>query len=504
MTTDHETTHIPFCRSGASIASKQLHFWLSSARFCSKWRNLAMGLTRIRNLVVVKKKARRFSRSWIRCFRILPFIFAFLVLLAFSFYSVSQNAVGVRRNMHYFGYSGPRNIVSINHIPVTRYGRSMLDEEVSQFKLSSLLQANVTLPTLWARSFMKRVRNNVVNYIVLRQERKIKYKANRKFRNQPYKSFIQQRDREYCIELPKRLIGHVTISSTPMDNITEKDILKVAQPLANGGEWFPGHCVTKHNVAIIIPYRDRRQHLLQLLYHLHPMLQRQQIHYRIFVVEQYGNDIFNKGALMNAAFSAVLERKLFHGASMFGCFIFHDVDMIPEDDRNLYTCTRLPVHLSVAVNEMNYTLPYRDLVGGVFKMNVKSFLKVNGYSNLFWGWGGEDDDMAVRLATAHLPILRPPSSIGRYTMIRHTKRSASPRLLRHKLLSTSKTRARLDGLNSMKHRIVNITNSPLYSLILVDVGSSPSVVRKLYGMSYALKNNLTTLSLANITKHLNV
>lgn len=94
----------------------------------------------------------------------------------------------------------------------TRYGRSMLDEEVSQFKLSSLLQANVTSPTLWARSFMKRVRNNVVNYIVLRQERKIKYKANRKFRNQPYKSFIQQRDREYCIELPKRLSKFLQMS----------------------------------------------------------------------------------------------------------------------------------------------------------------------------------------------------------------------------------------------------------------------------------------------------
>lgn len=38
----------------------------------------------------------------------------------------------------------------------------------------------------------------------------------------------------------------------------------------------------------------------------------------------------------------------------YDCFIFHDVDLIPEDDRNLYTCPRQPRHMSVAINTMNY------------------------------------------------------------------------------------------------------------------------------------------------------
>jgi len=41
--------------------------------------------------------------------------------------------------------------------------------------------------------------------------------------------------------------------------------------------------------------------------------------------------------------------------SEFDCFIFHDVDLLPEDDRNLYTCPpQNPRHMSVAIDRMNY------------------------------------------------------------------------------------------------------------------------------------------------------
>ena len=38
---------------------------------------------------------------------------------------------------------------------------------------------------------------------------------------------------------------------------------------------------------------------------------------------------------------------------------------------------------------------------------------VNGFSNLFWGWGGEDDDMANRLRIKKLFISRYPANIAR-------------------------------------------------------------------------------------------
>ena len=43
-----------------------------------------------------------------------------------------------------------------------------------------------------------------------------------------------------------------------------------------------------------------------------------------------------------------------------------------------------------------YRLAYEELVGGVLNMRTEHFQRVNGYSNLYWGWGAEDDDMAYR------------------------------------------------------------------------------------------------------------
>ena len=41
-------------------------------------------------------------------------------------------------------------------------------------------------------------------------------------------------------------------------------------------------------------------------------------------------------------------------------------------------------------------LAYQELVGGVLNMRTEHFQRLNGYSNLYWGWGAEDDDMAYR------------------------------------------------------------------------------------------------------------
>ena len=40
----------------------------------------------------------------------------------------------------------------------------------------------------------------------------------------------------------------------------------------------------------------------------------------------------------------------------FDCFVFHDVDMMPEDDRNDYGCPSSVRHMAPAVDKFNYKL----------------------------------------------------------------------------------------------------------------------------------------------------
>ncbi|KAH3898150.1 beta-1,4-N-acetylgalactosaminyltransferase bre-4-like isoform X2 [Dreissena polymorpha] len=279
--------------------------------------------------------------------------------------------------------------------------------------------------------------------------------------------------RKVCSASPERLVGRLNIDLSDNTNFTfHKEYLDII----SGGTWKPRDCFARQRVAIIIPFRDRRKHLEQLQYYLIPMLKRQQLNFRFFVVEQNGNNTFNKGLIMNAAFAEV--RKI----EDFDCFVFHDVDMIPEDDRNIYTCTDAPKHMSPALDKFGYRLPYMQLVGGVLSMKPDVFIAVNGYSNLYWGWGAEDDDMAARIKFKNLGIVRPPLTTGRYRMIKHSKREMNPAKIRMFLLKTVKNRFMKDGLNSVQYKTVFVKLTPLFTHIMVDVGEPPKDTNKITSM----------------------
>lgn len=59
-------------------------------------------------------------------------------------------------------------------------------------------------------------------------------------------------------------------------------------------------------------------------------------------------------------------------------------------------------------------------------MSTEHFQLVNGFSNMFWGWGGEDDDMSMRIKMKGLHLSRYPFNIARYTMLAHEKQKANP------------------------------------------------------------------------------
>lgn len=150
----------------------------------------------------------------------------------------------------------------------------------------------------------------------------------------------------------------------------EQDLKTIHADLESGGLWLPKDCTPVFRVAIVVPYRDRTAHLLTFLKVLLPVLKKQRIQFQIFVVEQVseqkkllysarmmavlfhnqlGNDTFNKGRLMNVGYQFISKLP-----AKYKCFIFHDVDLVPEDGRNMYNCGVMPKHMSPAVDTLQY------------------------------------------------------------------------------------------------------------------------------------------------------
>ncbi|XP_045196287.2 beta-1,4-N-acetylgalactosaminyltransferase bre-4-like [Mercenaria mercenaria] len=236
------------------------------------------------------------------------------------------------------------------------------------------------------------------------------------------------------------------------------------EKLIPGGRYKPLDCESKNPVAVIVPYRNREAHLKIFLNRMHPFLQRQELDYGIFVVEMLPGVKFNRALLMNIGF---VESRRQYG---YQCFIFHDVDLLPENDHIRYTCSSSPTHLSAAIDSKNYTMPYKTYFGGVCAISKEHFEKINGYSNIYFDWGGEDDDLFERIKFSELKITRLPDTLGRYKMLSHPNAKQNPD--KNILFKTMKERYHSDGLNSLKYRLVKYELKQLYTWILVSINET--------------------------------
>uniref|UniRef100_A0ACB8F707 Beta-1,4-galactosyltransferase 5 n=1 Tax=Sphaerodactylus townsendi TaxID=933632 RepID=A0ACB8F707_9SAUR len=146
------------------------------------------------------------------------------------------------------------------------------------------------------------------------------------------------------------------------------------------------------------------------------MLQRQRLQFAFYVIEQAGNQPFNRAMLFNVGFREAMKDL------DWDCLIFHDVDHIPESYRNYYGCGQMPRHFAAKLDKYMYLLPYNEFFGGVSGLTVEQFKKINGFPNAFWGWGGEDDDLWNRVHYAGYLVTRPEGDTGKYKSIPHHHR----------------------------------------------------------------------------------
>ena len=161
-------------------------------------------------------------------------------------------------------------------------------------------------------------------------------------------------------------------------------------------------------LSIIVPYRDRKEHLEKFIPFMEKCEFLNEIDYEILIVEQEEGKPFNRGKLLNVG--AVESYKASY-------YCFHDVDMLPLVSD--YSYVSVPTHLAAEAEQFGFKLPYQGYFGGVTIFDKHSFIKSNGYSNDYWGWGAEDDDVMLRCVTRGIKVSR---KNGKYQSLSHERK----------------------------------------------------------------------------------
>lgn len=157
--------------------------------------------------------------------------------------------------------------------------------------------------------------------------------------------------------------------------------------------------MNKHKLAVIVPYRNRPEQLRKFITTISLRLKYQEIPYEIFVINQDNAKLFNRGMLLNIGYRYAVKARCDY-------MVFHDVDMMPMDVD--YSYSDIPIHLSTNFVDRRTGEKTKDIFdeyfGGVTMFTTKDFEKINGYSNKYWGWGYEDNDLLWRCIKKEIPL----------------------------------------------------------------------------------------------------
>ena len=112
-----------------------------------------------------------------------------------------------------------------------------------------------------------------------------------------------------------------------------------------------------------------------------------------------------------------------------------------------------------SLDEFRYNLPYPEMTGGALAISTAQFRQVNGFSNQFFGWGGEDDEFHGRLAQHNLRPVRLPAQVARYVSLKHNKQTA------RSTINIQAIQSDRDGLKTLNSSIWRVQHKRGHTLL---------------------------------------
>jgi hypothetical protein len=143
-------------------------------------------------------------------------------------------------------------------------------------------------------------------------------------------------------------------------------------------------------LGVCVPYRNREAHMNEFVPHVSKFLEERGIEHTIYLAHQCDDKLFNRGLMKNIAAEHAFND---------GCdyIVWHDIDMVPEDESCDYSFPKdNPQHIAVRISQSDYQLKYEEYFGGAVLFSKEQVERTNGYSNEYWDWGMEDDDLFWR------------------------------------------------------------------------------------------------------------
>ncbi|VDO00124.1 unnamed protein product [Rodentolepis nana] len=191
----------------------------------------------------------------------------------------------------------------------------------------------------------------------------------------------------------------------------------------------------------------------------------------ILVAEQNGTGPFNRAKLFNAAIREVKKAPKGDRLSGSKCFAFHDVDKLPINLDVPYSCATGPQQLVWSFQSDNETVEtYSSFLGGVTMFSMDQLERINGASNSFVGWGGEDDDLWRRVKMAGLEVVEADKNKGHFYEGNYWhSRELNPNRLALLKRENQESIMRNDGLRQVNYTLISRVNYKTFVWLLLAV-----------------------------------
>jgi hypothetical protein len=149
--------------------------------------------------------------------------------------------------------------------------------------------------------------------------------------------------------------------------------------------------MTEYENIIIIPYRNRKEHLELFIKDVIPLFEKYLKPFKVVIIEQEVGKLFNRGMLLNIGFNEYKDKSKY--------FFTHDVDIYPNEKciKEIYTKEEYNNIVGIYTSDCN-------TLGGIIKFTTNNFKKLNGFPNNFWGWGVEDKALQNRVEYMKIQI----------------------------------------------------------------------------------------------------